>query len=231
MTTGLLEKESRELNRRFFAFHRLKRPYIILKWAESSDGFIFPSENQKDQRKPIWISNVYSRQLVHKWRAEEEAILVGTRTVEQDDPSLTVREVKGKPILRLVIDRQVKSDWQSKVFHGGFPTVVFADRGKSAQSVPNELRSSVRIQGLDFEASVPGQIADFLFEEEVQSLIVEGGASTLRSFIEAGLWDEARVFRGKARFNKGILAPILQEAPIRVESIRDDSLLHYRKDV
>ena len=228
VSVGLLEKECRELNRRFFTFHRRKRPYIILKWAQSADGFLFPSENPAGERGPVWISNPYSRQLVHKWRAEEGAILVGTRTVEKDDPSLTVREVKGKPILRLVIDRQVKSEWKSKVFQGDCPTVVFADKKNGQKQVPEQLRSIVRIQPLDFGVSLPGQIADFLFEEGVQSLIVEGGALTLNAFIEARLWDEARVFKGKAKFIKGIPAPELPGAPMTETSIREDRLLHYR---
>ena len=230
VTIGLLDEECRELNRRFFTFHGRKRPYIILKWAESADGFIFPSQDRIHDRKPFWISNTYSRQLVHKWRAEEGAILVGTRTVEQDDPSLTVREVKGKPIMRLVIDRQVKSDWQSKVFRGDSPTVVFADEKSGRMHVPEALKDHVRIAGIDFRVSLPGQIAEFLFEEGVQSLIVEGGAVTLNAFIEARLWDEARVFKGASEFIRGVEAPKLKGTPLKEEAIRGDRLLRYRND-
>jgi diaminohydroxyphosphoribosylaminopyrimidine deaminase/5-amino-6-(5-phosphoribosylamino)uracil reductase len=168
--------------------------------------------------------------LVHKWRAEEGAILVGTRTVEQDDPSLTVREVKGKPILRLVIDRNGRSNWNNKVFQGEFQTVAFVEKGNSQRQVPEELKNNVRIKGLDFGVALPAQIADFLFEEGVQSLIVEGGAVTLNAFIEAGLWDEARVFRGDVLFKKGLGAPKLSGMPEREESIRGDRLLFYRND-
>ncbi len=230
VTTGILEKECRELNRRFFTFHSEKRPYIILKWAESADGFLFPPENRAEEKGPVWISNEYSRQLVHKWRAEEGAILVGTRTVLQDDPSLTVREVKGNSILRLVIDRQGKSDWASKVFQSGSQTVVFASRDDHPGSVPEELKKSVRIEELDFSASLPEQIADFLFRQEVQSLIIEGGAVTLNSFIEAGLWDEARIFKGENRFNGGISAPNLPGVPLSEKLIGGDRLLFYRKE-
>lgn len=230
VTAGILEKECRELNRRFFTFHRQRRPYIILKWAESADEFIFPSEDQVAERGPVWISNTYSRQLVHKWRAEEDAILVGTRTVEQDDPCLTVREVKGRPILRLVIDRQGRCGWKSKVFHGDAATVVFADKSDKQRSVPEELRNNVRIERLDFGASLPEQIVDFLFQEEVQSLIVEGGAATLIAFIDAGLWDEARVFRGDVRLKEGLGAPKLSGMPDKEVSIWGDRLFYYRKD-
>ncbi len=229
VTTGILEKECRELNRRFFTFHSQKRPYIILKWAESADGFLFPSENRAEEKGPVWISNEYSRQLVHKWRAEEVAILVGTRTALQDDPSLTVREVKGNSILRLVIDRQGRSDWASKVFQSGFQTIVFAGKNDHPGSVPGELKKNVRIEELDFSASLPEQIADFLYSEEVQSLIIEGGALTLNSFIEAGLWDEARIFKGEIRFNGGISAPSLPGEPSNEKMIGRDRLLFHRK--
>jgi len=228
VTAGILEKECKELNKRFFTFHREKRPYIILKWAESADGFLSPAVSRADVRSPIWISNAYSRQLVHKWRAEEGAILVGTRTVALDDPSLTVRDVKGMPIWRLVIDKEVKSDWHSKIFQGEVETVVFADKFESQKRVPKELKDNVRIEGLDFEASVPGQITDFLFDKGVQSLIVEGGAVTLNAFLEAGLWDEARVFIGKAQFKEGLKAPKSVGTPFVTTIIEEDRLLIYR---
>ena len=230
VTKGILEKECRELNRRFFTFHTQNRPYIILKWAESADGFLFPSENQATEKGPIWISNEYSRQIVHKWRAEEGAILVGTRTVEQDDPSLTVREVKGNSILRLVIDRQGRVDWSSKVFQTGSKTIVFVDMNDHRGSVPEDLRKNVRIEEMDFTASLPWQILNFLVQEEVQSLIIEGGAATLNAFIEAGLWDEARVFKGGIRFDAGIRAPNLPGMPLSENLIGGDRLLFYRKE-
>jgi diaminohydroxyphosphoribosylaminopyrimidine deaminase/5-amino-6-(5-phosphoribosylamino)uracil reductase len=228
--TGILEKECRELNRRFFTFHTRNRPYIILKWAESADGFLFPSENRSTEKGPIWISNEYSRQMVHKWRAEEGAILVGTRTVQKDDPSLTVRDVKGNSILRLVIDRQGKTDWSSKVFQAGSQTIVIADKNHHQGSVPEKFRKNVRMEKMDFTASLPVQILELLVEEEVQSLIIEGGAVTLNSFIEAGLWDEARVFKGENRFDAGIGAPNLPGVPVSEKLIGGDRLLVYRKD-
>lgn len=230
VTTGVLEEECRDLNKRFFTFHRKKRPYIILKWAESADGFIFPTEDQVAERGPVWISNPYSRQLVHKWRAEEGAILVGTRTVKQDDPSLTVREVKGNSIVRLVVERQGRVDWQSKVFQNGFDTIVFVEKNDSPKAVPEELESNVRIKELDFGASLPEQITNFLHEEEVQSLIVEGGAVALSSFISVGLWDEARVFKGKKQFEKGLEAPKLPSVPFNEKSIGEDRLYFYMND-
>ena len=230
VTTGVLEKECRELNRRFFTFHLLKRPYVILKWAESADGYIFPSEDQVSEKGPVWISNVYSRQLVHKWRAEEGAILVGTKTLEKDDPSLTVREVVGNSILRLVIDRRGRPNWDRKVFKDGFETVVLAQQSEERRYIPEELKNNVRINGLDFAASLPEQIVDFLYEEEVQSLIVEGGALTLNAFIEAGLWDEARVFKGKIQFHEGLVAPELPSLPISEKFVRGDRLLFFRND-
>ena len=228
VTTGILEKECRELNKRFFTFHREKRPYVILKWAESSDGFIFPSQEQVQEKGPVWISNSYSRQLVHKWRAEEAAILVGTRTAIQDDPSLTTREVKGNSILRLVIDRKGKVGLESKVFQGDDPTIVFSEGTRNKNEVPEHLRDNVRFEVLNFESSVPRQILDVLYKEGIQSLIIEGGAVTLNAFIASGLWDEARVFKGERMFEGGLKAPELNVLPFKTNWIRRDRLDWFR---
>ena len=234
VVTGLLEKECRELNKRFFMFHQKQRPYVILKWAESADGFLFPSRDNeasgRSQKGPVWISNIYSRQNVHKWRAEEEAILVGTRTVEKDDPSLTVRDVAGGPILRLVIDRLGKLSWANKVFQGQLRTVVFVDRNSILKEVPDGLKSFVQTESLDFQSSLPKQILGYLFEKDVQSLIVEGGAVTLNSFLNEGLWDEARVFQGRVKFEKGLKAPELPGVVIREQSIGEDRLIWFKNE-
>lgn len=225
--TGVLERECRLLNKRFFAFHQKKRPYIILKWAESADGFIFPSEETSSNGGPVWISNIHSRQLVHKWRAEEASILVGTRTVEQDDPALTVRDFKGSEILRLVIDRKGKLNPESNVFKGTNPTVVFTD-GEKAHPIFTENKGKyVHFIPLEFDKNLPEQIANHLFEAEIQSLIVEGGAVTLNSFIDAGLWDEARVFRGSGVFNHGIEAPKMTQEASEEQDIHGDLLLRF----
>ena len=113
---GVLEQECQQLNKRFFTFHQKKRPYIILKWAESLDGFIAPEAKSRSSREPVWITNSYSKQLVHKWRAEEQSILVGTKTVEADNPSLTTRDWSGKSPTRIVLDRELKISEESCCF-------------------------------------------------------------------------------------------------------------------
>ncbi len=233
VTSGILEDSCRRLNRRFYTFHGKRRPYVILKWAESADGFVFPDPELSAPGQPFWISNPFSRQLVHKWRAEEQAILVGRGTVEQDDPSLTARDYAGDKILRLVIDREASIRPDKKVLDGESDTVVFSgpsalerlDREGSGQNSGKVIRVA-----LDFAEDVPGQIMEYLHRAEVQSLIVEGGPFTLGAFIRQGLWDEARVFVGSRNFNKGLAAPRLKERPFREQVIADDRLLWFSRE-
>ena len=232
VTTGILEESCRRLNKRFFTFHGKRRPYVILKWAESADGFIFPEPAVADPGRPHWISNPYSRQLVHKWRAEEKAILVGRETVLQDDPSLTARDYHGEKILRLVIDREARIGTNKKVFSPESQTVVFSDASTTDRidgQVFERISPAATRVALDFDSNVPDQIMEYLYESEVQSLIVEGGALTLDSFIRQGLWDEARVFVGTPVFEKGLKAPILPEKPFREERIASDRLLWFTR--
>ncbi|MBT8273710.1 MAG: bifunctional diaminohydroxyphosphoribosylaminopyrimidine deaminase/5-amino-6-(5-phosphoribosylamino)uracil reductase RibD [Bacteroidia bacterium] len=210
VTVGVLEKECREHHKRFFSFHEKKRPYIILKWAETQDGFIAPLS--RPERKPIWISNMYSRQLVHKWRTEEQAILVGTNTIRKDDPALTVRHWKGNNPTRVIIDKNNALDKDLKVFNSKANTIV------------------VSKDNCDFSQPIAGQIAALLYEHNINSVIVEGGAHTLQSFIDEGLWDEARIFTGPVIFKDGIAAPQFKGQPISTEMIRGDILNYYRND-
>ena len=218
---GVLEEECNELNKRFFTFHQKKRPYIFLKWAVTADGFIAPKEDLSNETKPVWITNEFSRQLVHKMRAEEQAILVGTNTVLQDNPSLTVRDWAGKNPLRIVIDRNLKIPQDFSVFDGVAKTIVFTEK---------ETKTS---QFLDFEKigfseEIPQQICEALFLRNIQSVIIEGGSKTLQSFIEADLWDEAFVFNGKSNFGAGIKAPIFKGVLFSEEQIKGDTLLIFK---
>jgi len=197
---GVLETECKEHHKRFFTFHNKKRPYIILKWAETADGFIAPSN--KSEKKPVWITNKYSRQLVHKWRAEEQAILVGTNTVIEDNPSLTTRDWEGKNPIRIVLDKNEILSKNLKVFDGKAKTVLIKD--SSAENICN-----------------------LLFETNINSVIIEGGSKTLQLFIESGFWDEARVFTGKSTFKEGVKAPILKGKLISEVQIVDDTLKIY----
>ncbi len=232
VTTGILEESCRWLNRRFLTFHARKRPYLVLKWAESADGFIFPGPGMAGTGRPFWISNPYSRQLVHKWRTEEQAILVGRETVLQDDPSLTARDYRGEKILRLVIDREARIGRERKVFSPDSETLVFSDasaEGRIGGEGFGRISPGTTRVALDFSANVPAQIMECLYGLGVQSLIVEGGAFTLDSFIRQELWDEARVFIGTPVFENGLKAPVLEEEPCRVDKIAGDRLLWFTR--
>ena len=217
---GILEKECYELNQRFFTFHEKKRPYIILKWAETQDGFIAPL--QKEEQKPVWITNLNSRQLVHKWRTEEQAILVGTQTVIDDNPQLNARDWEGNNPIRVVIDQNHRIPKTAHVFDNQTKTIVFSNK-KSIPSLENTI-----FEVIDFQQNIAQQIADKLFQHQIQSVIIEGGAQTLQTFIDANLWDEARVFIGNCTFEKGVKAPILNTSPFKKEKIGTDELLIIR---
>jgi diaminohydroxyphosphoribosylaminopyrimidine deaminase/5-amino-6-(5-phosphoribosylamino)uracil reductase len=222
VTFGILEKEGNELNKRFFTFHKKSRPYIILKWAESSDGFISP-KNKKEQ-KPVWISNEYSRQLVHKWRSEEQAILVGTQTIIDDNPSLTVREWVGNNPIRVVIDKENRIDSSYNVFDNQAKTIVFSN--KEVTSVADQ----IQYIKIDFDKNPIQAIVDKLFENNFQSIIIEGGRKTIQSFIDANLWDEASVFIGEINLNDGTKAPIINSKNFKKEHLKNDLLLTYRNN-
>ncbi|HLW33410.1 MAG TPA: bifunctional diaminohydroxyphosphoribosylaminopyrimidine deaminase/5-amino-6-(5-phosphoribosylamino)uracil reductase RibD [Aequorivita sp.] len=215
--TGILERECIELNKRFFRFHQKKRPYIFLKWAQTSNGFIAPLKQARNETKPVWITNAYSRQLVHKMRSEEMAILVGTQTVLDDNPSLTVRDWAGSNPLRLVIDRKLQIPDTYSIFDPQAKTIVFNER---------ESRSSDNIEYviINFNAKLPEQISEVLFKKNIQSLIVEGGAKTLQSFVEANIWDEAWVFTGPNSFEGGIEAPGFYGNLFSRQKIKEDVL-------
>ena len=217
---GVLEKECYELNQRFFTFHEKKRPYIILKWAETQDGFIAPL--QKEEQKPVWITNLNSRQLVHKWRTEEQAILVGTQTVIDDNPQLNARDWDGNNPIRVVIDQNHRIPKTAHVFDNQTKTIVFSNK-KSTPSLKNTI-----LEVIDFQQNIAQQIVDKLFQNQIQSVIIEGGAQTLQTFIDADLWDEARVFIGNCTFEKGVKAPILNTTPFKQEKIGTDELLIIR---
>lgn len=222
VTFGILEKEGNELNKRFFTFHRKNRPYIILKWAESADGFISP-KNKKEQ-KPVWISNEYSRQLVHKWRSEEQAILVGTQTIIDDNPSLTVRDWVGKNPIRVVIDKENAIDLSSNVFDNQAKTIVFSNKEVTSNS------DKIQTIKIDFDTNSTQEIVKKLYNNNIQSIIIEGGRKTLQSFIDANLWDEARVFIGEINLKEGTKAPELNRKINLKVVLKKDTLLLYRND-
>lgn len=215
VTVGVLEKECLELNKRFFTFHNKKRPYIILKWAESRDGFIAPLT--KDTKAPVWISNEYSRQLVHQWRAEEEAILVGTQTVLDDNPKLDVRDWTGKNPTRIVLDRHGKIGSNYLVNNGKTKTVVITEQENLT------IGENVSVEMITFDTQLSQKIVEIVYRLGCQSIIIEGGRQTLQTFIDDRLWDEARVFVSDTILEKGIPAPQLNRIG-KTTKIKTDQL-------
>jgi diaminohydroxyphosphoribosylaminopyrimidine deaminase/5-amino-6-(5-phosphoribosylamino)uracil reductase len=223
VTIGILEDECNELNKRFFTFHNKKRPYIILKWAESQDGFLAPISKQKQE--PIWITNEFSRQLVHKWRSEEQAILVGTNTVLEDNPTLTVRDWIGENPVRIVLDRGGKISEKFAVKNKKTKTIVLTEQ-ENLISTENLI-----YENCIFDIRVVFSIADILYKNNIQSVIIEGGKQTLQSFIDANLWDEARVFKGDISFNQGVKAPKIKiKNSIKNQILTDELLIFFHYD-
>ncbi len=221
VVTGILEEESRYVNRRFFTCQEKKRPYIILKWAESADGFL-DEERLPGQEGPNWISGLLGRQAVHRWRTQEQAILVGRKTALIDDPALTAREWAGRNPLRLVIDRELSLPPTLQLFDDEAPTIIFNNLRSQKHTHPEPVK-------IDFSQPVVRQILEELHARQIQSLIVEGGAYTLRQFIDAGLWDEARVFRGARYFHKGVKAPSPKRQPAKVVDLSDSVYYLFRR--
>ena len=187
---GVLEKECKDLHKRFFTFHKKKRPYIILKWAETSDGFISPSINKSG--RPFWISNKFSRQLSHKWRSKEHAILVGGQTFEIDNPILNTRNWDNNDPLRFVLTKN------KKIYNKNF------------QIISNK------------KYLIASEINEILFQKNIQSIIIEGGKKTLEIFINSGCWDEARVIKAKKKLGNGVKSPIVNSKPNDEFKIDDD---------
>jgi diaminohydroxyphosphoribosylaminopyrimidine deaminase/5-amino-6-(5-phosphoribosylamino)uracil reductase len=211
VVTSVMEKECRKINSRFFTFHEKKRPYIILKWAQTSDGFIAPLE----QKEPLWISSKESKTLVHQWRSEEQAILVGRKTAELDNPLLTTREVKGENPIRIVLDRKLSLNKELLIFNDDAPTLIVNDKLSSE----NHLK-------VDFN-NLAQSLVNELHKRGIQSIIIEGGAQTLNTFINSNLWDEARVFTSKKTLVKGVQSPVIQHVINKTGSVSDDILNHY----
>lgn len=219
---GVLENECNELNKRFFTFHQKKRPYIILKWAESEDGFLSPEKEINQDRKPFWITNQYSRQLVHKWRSEEQAILVGTQTVIEDNPKLNTRDWSGNNPVRVVLDQNNRISKDSFIFDGSVKTIVFT------RSETNGSTENTNFEIIDFNQDIIPQVLTVLYQYQIQSIIIEGGLQTLQSFIDENIWDEARIFIGKSIFRKGTKAPVIQKKNLTKTFLEGDELLNIR---
>lgn len=211
--TGILEDMGESINSRFFTFMRKKRPYIILKWAQTADGFIA----RKDFTSK-WISNSISRKLVHKWRAEEDAIMVGRNTAMHDNPSLNVRDWSGTNPIRIVIDSSLSLPADLKLFNGEVKTLCY-------NLVRSEEQENNIFIKLEKEQPFLPQIMDDLYSRKIQSVIVEGGSVLLNSFIQQGLWDEVRRFTATGvNFGEGISAPGIDFKPKALEMLLSDKL-------
>ncbi len=220
---GIREEECLDLNRRFVTFHRNERPYIILKWAETKDGFIDRDRPMDEKGRINWITGLRERQLVHKWRSEEQAILVGTKTAVTDDPELTIRDWRGRQPLRLVIDRRGILPRNLKLLDGKFQTVVFSEKDLI-------LDENVRLVKISQESDMLDGLLDYLYGIKIQSIIVEGGKRTLENFIVRNLWDEARVFTGNQHFGSGVRAPHFEAEPSEIRNMADSTLSIYRNE-
>ncbi|MBD2699317.1 bifunctional diaminohydroxyphosphoribosylaminopyrimidine deaminase/5-amino-6-(5-phosphoribosylamino)uracil reductase RibD [Spirosoma sp. BT702] len=230
--TGLLAEIGRDLNARFFTFIEKKRPYIILKWAETSDGFIAGKNG-----RPVKISGDLSHRLVHRWRSEEDAIMVGTNTARNDNPRLNTRlwpiqTGLGKNPIRIVFDRNLSLPTDLHLFDGSQPTIVFHEESEFSKSERADERMREKQANVTFHAFTHSlaHALEILHQRNIQSVIVEGGTTLLHSFIEAGFWDEMRVFRSRGVLCEGVAAPRVQGKLIHREMVGEDELTRYVND-
>lgn len=218
VVTNVLENESLDLNRRFFTFHQKKRPYIILKWAQSANGKI------GSQEKRIFISNDYTNRMVHKWRSEEAAILVGTNTALKDNPSLTTRLWKGNNPVRIVVDKELKLPADLKILNGETPTIIY-------NCLKDSSEKNLQFIKLD-KSNFLKEMLHSLYDNNIQSVIAEGGTKTLQSFIDTGLWDEARIITNQTMIvEDGIDAPQMKNFLFLNDEIYfNDSIKFYKNN-
>jgi diaminohydroxyphosphoribosylaminopyrimidine deaminase/5-amino-6-(5-phosphoribosylamino)uracil reductase len=194
-----------------------------LKWAQTRDGFIDIIRNSQSAAKPNWITNQFARMMVHKWRSEEQAILVGTNTALNDNPKLNVRDWHGNNPLRVLIDRTLRLPQNLHLFDGSLPTLIITEKNEKDHNSRNIIYNNTV-----FDGYLPEKILAELYRRNIQSVFIEGGAKLIQSFINAGLWDEARVFTGPVDFEKGIPAPTIQSENIKIESWSGFTLHIYR---
>jgi diaminohydroxyphosphoribosylaminopyrimidine deaminase/5-amino-6-(5-phosphoribosylamino)uracil reductase len=217
---GCLEEEGFYLNRRFFHYVLYRRPYVILKWAQTADRFIDFVREPGDQEGPRWISNEVSRTLVHKWRSEESAIMVGTNTVLTDNPSLNVRRWSGENPVRITLDRNGRLPESAQILDGIQETIVFTGVNHHYSGKIQTVHADPSYRMVD--------VMEELFDRQIVSVLVEGGATLHHSFLESGLWDEARVFTGKMVFTQGVKAPEINDKPDETMNFGETQLEVFR---
>ena len=211
--TGVLAKECRELNHRFFKSIKKQRPYVILKWAQTKDGYFALEKNIKK-----WISGEEAKKLVHLWRSQEDAILVGKKTALIDNPKLNVRLVEGRNPIRAVIDKNLKLPKTLHLFDNSVKTFVFNAKKTEIDD------KTIYIQIEDFDHYLPQYILYQMYLQDIQSVIIEGGIKTLQTFIDARLWDEARIFKSNKKWGKGKEAPYIFGDSSMTTQIGEDQL-------
>jgi len=234
VTVGILEKECRELNKRFFTFHEKKRPYIILKWAQTADGFIDKPAEQKTSTKGVAITDEICKKEVHKWRSQEQAILVGTNTALFDNPELTARLTHGNNPLRLVIDLHNRLPENLNLKNGEVPTVIYTLNPKQSSINLEYVRINGEIpafagmtDSFDSSNNLWNEIFADLYNRNIQSIIIEGGAKILNDCIEKNLWDEMRVFTVSKKFGAGVKAPKILQKPVSCMNIGNSTMCQY----
>jgi diaminohydroxyphosphoribosylaminopyrimidine deaminase/5-amino-6-(5-phosphoribosylamino)uracil reductase len=218
VTVGVLEDSCLALNKEFITFHKKKRPFVILKWAETLDGLIDKEHNNSDNQNINWITNDTCKSIVHKWRAEVDAIMIGTNTAIFDNPKLNIRSWVGNNPIRIIIDKTLKLQKDLNVFDKTQPTIIL-----------NELKNDTTEDNLEyckleFNENFILNLMDLLYKKNIISLFVEGGEKLLTSFIKENIWDEARVFTGNINFKKGVKAPIIKGEIISNEQIDTNNL-------
>ena len=211
VTYGILKNECDYLNKRFFTYHKQRRPYVILKWAESNDGFISPI---KSKREVYWISGEKSKKLSHKWRSEEHSILVGVQTIIDDNSTLTTRLVDGKNPIRIVLDPNCRIPINSKVFSKDSKTIILS------KTENNSIEKNIRIVNYDKMEFILRSLYDLKF----QSVIIEGGAKTIKNFLDSDTWDSIKIFKSDKNLKNGIKSPEIDISKFQKTKIGDDTL-------
>lgn len=212
VTTGVLEQACKVLNKRFFCLHKKKRPYITLKWAQTANGFFAPLDTSQK-----WITSSQANLITHYWRSKEDAILIGTNTALQDNPELNVRHVEGKNPIRIVIDENLSLPGDLKLFSGSQPTII-------VNAKKNAEYGHLTFLKLNFDGQFLSNLMHALYKAHLQSIIIEGGVFTLKKFIEAGFWDEAKIWTAHQNWENGIPAPVIDSATEMVYDTGQDIL-------
>jgi len=220
---GVLNKECINLNREFITFHTQKRPHIILKWAQTKDGFIDRIRNPEDKQEPNWITNEACRALVHKWRSEISSILVGTNTAHTDNPNLDVRTWSGSSPIRIVFDRTLRLPNTLNLFNKKQTTLVINE-------IKNEQSQKLEYIKIPFNQNFISSFNNLLYNRKISSVLIEGGLATLKLFIENNYWDEARVFIGNKLFDEGVPAPKIYSVNSMEFKLDDSTLIIHQNN-